>query len=88
MIETPWGKSVKEIEAMQTQKELELQETSRRLSDVDSEIIDIDKQTIELRLKKKTMEDSAQKGRTALRIINSELREIKNALYDALGKNR
>ena len=87
-METPWGKSVKEIEAIQTAKELELRETSSSLSAVDSEMLDLDKKMLSDRIRKKDMEDSAQKGRTALRIINSELREIKNALYDALGKNR
>ena len=87
-METPWGKSVREIEAIQTAKELELRETSSSLSAVESEILDVDKKMLSDRIRKKDMEDSAQKGRTALRIINSELREIKNALYDALGKNR
>jgi len=74
------------IEQRIADKEKELQETSKGLSLVHSEQINIDKQILDLRRKKKDFDESEQKARATLRIVTSELRVLKDEFWQGKGK--
>lgn len=76
--------SATQIDELKTQKELELQEASRVMSVAQEESHRIRKEMIDLRGKQQEIEGALDKGRHNLRVINSELRVLTSAYFNAL----
>lgn len=73
-----------QLENLQVEKEKEYQETMNLLTKVELEEIDIAKQIIQLQLKRKELQSAIKKASHRIKVLNSELRNIKILLYKRL----
>ena len=74
-----------QLEAQQVVKELELQEATQNLATVEMEDNNLATQIAELQLKRKKLGNAIIQGKSNLRRVASELRNLKTMIYQKLG---
>lgn len=72
-----------EIGTMQDEKEKEYRESINDVSTIEQEILIISRKIIELQGKKKDLEYAKSKASQNLRVIQSEMRELKSQFWSA-----
>lgn len=74
-----------ELEKQQVIKELELQEATANLATVEMEDNNLATQIAELQLKRKRLGNAIIQGKSNLRRVASELRNLKTLLFQRIG---
>jgi predicted nucleic acid-binding Zn-ribbon protein len=75
------GKNVDQLGNLIVELEAELNETEKNMTAIKKEMNDIDRQILELRKRKKTLEDAIDEGRDLVRGKKLEIRISTNAFW-------
>lgn len=73
-----------QLEKLQVEKEQEYQEIINALTQVELEEIEIAKQILQLQLKRKELQSAIKKATHRVKVLSSELRNIKVLIYQRL----